>query len=197
MEKMKDPAMLLSIANTAAIVGTAVYFYKQVEAVRLDMVKVSQTLNGVLKKISEIEKGDQNSNDALHTLNEQIKHINDQIGDLPSLDDIANFDMDIDEIVDILEQNNIPIKRPSQSVRIRRSGDRRGPPIRRGGYEPEIDETPRRNTPRTTDRTPRAESSRDYESRPRDIKPRDMRQSQSNYEDDSDLIGEIKRQTTR
>lgn len=191
MEKMKDPAMLLSLANTAAIVGTAVYFYKQVEAVRLDMVKVSQTLNGVLRKISEMEKGDQNSNEALHALNEQIKNINDQIIDLPSFDDVANADMDITEIIEILEDNNIVVKRPSQSQRVRRSGDRRAPPPRRPTVDPETDETPRRSALRASERTPRVDSSRDFDQRQQ--RPRTT--PQPNYEDDTDLIGEVRRQT--
>lgn len=185
MEKMKDPAMLLSLANTAAIVGTSVYFYKQVEAVRLDMVKVSQTLNGVLRKISEMEKGDQNNNEALHALNEQIKHINDQIVELPSFDEVANFDMDITEIIEVLGENNISVKRPSQSQRVRRSGDRRAP--RRAIHEQEIDETPRRSNPRT----PRTEGSTGLEPR----RPRPQQTPQPNYDDDSDLIGEIRKQT--
>jgi cell fate (sporulation/competence/biofilm development) regulator YmcA (YheA/YmcA/DUF963 family) len=129
METIKDPAMLLSLANSIAIVGNTAYFYKQMEAMRLDMVKISQTLNGVVKKLAEIEKGEQNRGEALHTLNNQVKDLNTAIEEIPSFADFQDLDVDVDAVVETLNEQGIAVERPSQTPRShkydRRNGSRR------------------------------------------------------------------------
>lgn len=195
--------MLLSIANSLGLIGTTAYFYKQLEAVRLDMVKLSQTLTGVLRKVAEMEKGDQHRSEALHALNDQVKKINDQLEEFPSLDMTDNMELDLTEIIAVLEDNNIQVDRPSQqSTRSRRSGDRRAPPRRN---ESESDD--RREMRRPT----RLQSSRDFDSRsrpstrdqsrestrdaPRSTQiPRVEPASSSYVDEDAELIGEVRRQ---
>jgi len=218
MEKLKEPAMLLSVANSIALVGTTAYFYKQLEAIRLDMIKMSQTLTGVVRKISEMEKGEQRKGEALHTLNDQVKRINQQIDDLPSFDNFDNIDLDIDEIIAILEENNITIERPSKIQRIRRSGDRRNP--RREEIEDKREISAKRSSVRSSERSRDLDSrqqsrdqdsrqqSRDQDSRqqyrqnPRQVNTKSDTRSDINndshmeYEEDADLIGEIRRKQT-
>lgn len=193
MEKIKDPAMLLAIVNSVGLVGTTAYFYKQLESIRADMVKFSQTLTGVLRKLSEIEKGDQHKNEALHTLNDQVKRINEQIEDLPTFDAMDNMDMDLSELVAVLEENNIQVDRPSQEkVKSKRGGRHK---------RKNSDFEDRRRVPR----------SRDFDSRSSRLSSRDSTRDSSrdhrvqlsrtepamSYEDDADLIGEVRRQQTR
>lgn len=192
MDKFKDPAMLLSIVNSMGLVGTTVYFYKQLEALRLDLTKLSQTMTGALRKIGEMEKGEQHNTEALHALNDQIKRINDQIEDIPSFESVDNADLDIAEIVAVLEDNNIQVERPSQRIysRGRRSGDRRAPP-----KHSEIELEDRRDVRRPpkqrleTSRPSTRDQSRDTQ---RTATPRT--EPVPSFEDDSDLIGEVRRQ---
>lgn len=205
MEKLKDPAMLLSLANSIGLVGSTAYFYKQLEAVRADMVKISQTLTGVLRKLSEMEKGEQQKGEALHTLNDQIKHINQQVSDLPSFEFADNVEFDLDEIVAALSDHDIHVERAAPVQRgygqPRRSGDRRGP-ARRALSDPELDD--RRDTRRSVRsqsrqparepvREPVRESTRDT---PRETARVQVARSEpsSGYDDDTDLIGEVRRQ---
>jgi TolA-binding protein len=211
MEKLKDPAMILAITANIGVVGTSAYFYKQLEAIRADLVKMSQTLTGVVRKLAEMEKGDQHKGEALHTLNDQVKNINQAIEDLPSFESIDNLDIDLNEIIAVLEENNIPIERPSQARRIR-SGDRRDRPRRSNVMDDQMEavrpeSSARRNTSRTSDRsrtddrmrsddvrTPsRRETMRQPQSR---MDPR-TEPAQSYDEDDRDLIDIIRRQQTR
>jgi len=111
MEALKDKAMYLTVANSVGLFGATTYFYRQLETMKLDMVKISQTLTGIVIKLSEIEKGDQNKTEALHTLNEQIKRMNDELESIQLIDIIDN---DIDELVNVLQDNNINFDRPSQ-----------------------------------------------------------------------------------
>ena len=213
MEKLKDPAMLLSVANSIGIVGITAYFYKQLEAQRLDLIKLSQTLTAVTRKVAEMEKGEQNKGEALHALNNQIKEVNQQLENMPSFDPIDNFDLDLNEIITVLEENNILIDRPSQVVRPRRSGDRRSTP-RHQDEDDRQSTSSRRATVRSGDRSstrdegrtsarddarappPRRDTNRDF--RPRQESRQEPRpESGNNYDDDIDLISQVRQQQTR
>lgn len=210
MEKLKDPAMLLSVANSIGIVGTTAYFYKQLETMRLDMIKMSQTIQGMVRKLSELEKGDQNKSEALHTLTDQVKRTHEQLEDIPSLSELDNLDVDLGEIVAVLEENNIKVERPSQNIRLtRRSGDRKATPRR----DPEPEERDRRDSSRrsvyssrpSSGRNERTDSTRDIDSRVRptstgrDKPSRQESRTEPNqsYDDDADLIDSVRRQQTR
>jgi cell fate (sporulation/competence/biofilm development) regulator YmcA (YheA/YmcA/DUF963 family) len=211
MEKFKDPAMLLSVANSIALVGTTAYFYKQLEATRLDLGKVAQTLQGVLRKLSEMEKNEQHKGEALHTLNDQIKRINEQLEEMPSLNETDNMDMDLSEIIAVLSENSIVVERPSQVGRYsRRSGDRK-----QSRRDSDVEERDRRDVgrrparavdnARTVDstRSSRVESTHDRERTTQPARPAPSARQQpaptQSYDnnDDTDLIGEVRRQQTR
>jgi hypothetical protein len=173
MEKLKDPAMLLSIANSIGLVGTTAYFYKQIEAIRSDMVKISQTLTGVLRKITEMEKGEQNKSEVLHTLTDQIRHINEEINALPLPGTIDNMDLDLTEILAVLEEHDIIVDRPSQASYGRRSGDRRTPrknldnvPYRDRNLYRSTAPTPAKNLQQRNDPWPETDTDRSSASKP-------------------------------
>lgn len=148
MDKIKDPAMLLSIINTVALVGSGAYFYRQLESLRSDIVKISNALTGVLKKISDLDRGGQHQEEAWHALNDQIKKINEQMDNLASLELFENMDEDITEIITTLAEREIYVDRPSNNQRPRRSGDRRvSPTNRREPIEDSRSNTQRRSTP--------------------------------------------------
>lgn len=177
MEKLKDPAMLLSVANSIGIVGSTAYFYKQQEALRLEMVKFSQTLTVVLRKLAEIEKNDQHKSDTIHTLSEQIKRFNDQLERMPTFDtitdidnqlervptfdDIDNIDLDITDIIEALALKEIRVERRIHHRP--RSGDRRDPHRRDPVETQRYDRSERGST--RSDRS-RTDTSRDFDSRP-------------------------------
>ena len=217
--------MLLSVANSVGLVGITAYFYKQLEAQRLDLIKISQTLTAVTRKVAEMEKGEQNKGEALHALNNQIKEVTQRIENMPTFDPVDNLDVDLDEIIYALEENNIRVDRPSQVVRPRRGGDRRGT-----GRRQEEDDRPSSYGRRATARSSERSSTRDEgrfsgrdesrfsgrdESRvaprgrdtmppARDFAPgQDYRHRQeqwsetSNYEEDNDIINQVRQQQTR
>lgn len=210
MEKLKDPSMILAVTANVGVVGVSAYFYKQLEAIRADLVKMSQTLTGVVRKIAEIEKGDQHKGEALHALNDQIRQINQAIDDLPSFDRLNDLDEDVNEVVAVLHDNDIVVDRPSQDPRRIRSGDRRDPP-RRDPMSSRVDTSDRRVNTRRPDHRSRVDDIRTPNRReptrqplPR-IDTRDSRDSRdlrveptpSYDDDDRDLIDTIRRQQPR
>jgi len=201
MEKIKDPAMLLSIANSIGLVGITAYFYKQIEAQRLDLLKLSQTLTVMAQKMTVTEKEDQGRKEALHVLNNQIREINQNLENVPTFEFADNMDYDLNEIIDALNEAGINVDRPSQVVRSRRGGERRKQ-SRRMNDEDEDDRQPsyaRRNTrtPNSYIRDENRTSTRDEQrGGNRNNRNRDVRQDQNNYEDDSDIINQVRQQQT-
>lgn len=111
MDKIKDSSMLLSIINSVGLVGITFYFYKQLESIRSDLFRVTQTLSGVVKKVTDLDKINQSENEMLRNLNRQIKKINQKIEEIPSLDSIDDLKLDINEIFKTLENNDIIVRK--------------------------------------------------------------------------------------
>lgn len=207
MEKIKDPAMILALTANIGVFGSSAYFYKQLEAIRADLVKMSQTLTGVVRKIAEIEKGEQHKGEALHALNDQVRRINQAIDELPSFEIMNDMEDDLNEVVTVLQENDIQVDRPSQTPRRIRSGDRRDHPRRDSMDSIRQDQSGRRVVPRSTDRTRSVDRSRIDDTRTSN-RHEPMRQPssradsrteppQSYDEDDRDLIDIIRRQQPR
>jgi hypothetical protein len=57
MDKVKEPAMVLSAINSVALVGAISYFYKQQQEARQDITKLGKTLDSVLRVLTETQKG--------------------------------------------------------------------------------------------------------------------------------------------
>lgn len=118
MDKIKEPAMMLSLLDAVAIVGIIVYSYKQFEAIQLGMDSTNLTLKNLSKRVME-EKSDKQ---------ERLNYLTDLVGRFDDMEKFVeenfnNIELDLVEIVDSLAENNIEIDRPSQS-KGRRSGDR-------------------------------------------------------------------------
>lgn len=197
MEKFKDPAMLLSVANSIGIVGTTAYFYKQLESVRTDLMRTSQAIVALTRKLGEMEKADQHQSETLRQVNEQIKRINETLADMPSFDNIADVESDLSEIVAVLDENSIIVERPSQLGRQIRSGDRRDRRPARLTSEVESRPYVRGLTDRTRDQErrpqtqPRPQQQQQQQQRPY---PNDQRHETG---DDIDLISQVRMQQSR
>ena len=191
MEALKDKAMYLTVANSVGLFGATTYFYRQLETMKLDMVKISQTLTGIVRKLAEIEKGDQNKTEALHTLNEQIKRMNDELESIQLIDIIDN---DIEELVGVLQDNNINFER--QSLQNKKQNKKQN------NFRRDNDE--RKDTRRKTvkndkfiDKT-RGDSFRDVDNYSNSRLSKDQRKPVKYEEDeDEDLIGEVRKHQCR
>lgn len=130
MEKIKDPAMALSIVNTVGLIGSSAYFYKCLEEIKKDVVKLNTVVAGIYRKIGDMDKKDVNTVEVLENLNRQVKSLNEAVEELPSVVDVEQIDEDIDEIVKGLEEKQIIIERAKDKVSNKRS-DRRGVNVKR------------------------------------------------------------------
>lgn len=183
MEKIKDPAMVLSVVNSVGLVGVTAYFFKQVESIKADMIKINQNFSTVLRKVSEIDKKDQDKGESIHVLNDQIKKLNEEISYLPSLDAFEHIEEDLTDIMDELEQHDIYIEKPVKNYS-RRTNDNRD--NRRNGDR-------RYSKKESQNRKPQQ---REVDSRPGRSRSRAPRPSNdpTSFEDDQDLIDSVRNQ---
>lgn len=184
MEKIKDPAMILSITNSVGLVGAVAYFYKRLEKlekVEADLQTTAKTLQAVLVKMRDMEKGDQQKGEVLHTLNGQVKLLKEQVDDLP----IEELDTDLAEIVSVLGEHEITVDLPSQ-VPV-------APPPRRGSRAV-VNVSAKKSTGNNSARNSfRGDSSREVSSRSQ--KSSSSRREASTHDDDTDLISAVRGQT--
>lgn len=101
--------MLVAASALTLSVGSSAYFYKQIEAFRADLSTINTTLSSLGHKVSEMAKGDQNRNEALHTLSDQIKIINQRVDQLPSFETIDQINTDFDDLTAALQEHNIEV----------------------------------------------------------------------------------------
>lgn len=114
MDKLKEPSMLLSVVNTVGMVGAVAYLYKQIEAMRLDYLKMAENMNKIGQKIIQMEKGNRDNSDIIHKLTEEMKKLNDTIENVPRFEDVNDIKQDIDDVVSSLCDHNINIELQSQ-----------------------------------------------------------------------------------
>jgi len=116
MDKLKDPAMLLSVINTVGLLGETFYFYKQVEAIHEDIAKLNTNVTKLVTTMADIKKLHLTTKEQNELLTSQVNQINNTVNNLSSLTD------DVTDIIETLYDHDIEIV---QSDRSHRSGDRR------------------------------------------------------------------------
>jgi TolA-binding protein len=175
MDRLKDPAMVVSLGNTVGLVGVTAYFYKQMEAMRQDMVTLSQSMSGIARQMSEIKRTEQNHSEALHTLNDQLKGVTENLESM-SFKDMSELGDELEELYLALEDNEIYIDRPSQQSK---------PP------------TPKRRTRNGRSRSNTQRSSSRRPSRRPIRQPISESSDSESEESDLDLINQVRSQQDR
>ena len=187
MDKLKEPAMLLSVVNSVSLVGTTAYFYKQLEAIYAELAKTTQSLTGIVAKITEMERGNQQKSEALHVLGDQLKRVSERISDLPSLDDVEELEENVQDIVLALEDNDILVERQEKH-----------PPERKHTQRSRNNQEKRTHGRRQIEQAPEGKRTRRGYSKsftePK-LRESEFQRGRSNIQDDdSALIGEVLKQ---
>ncbi len=116
MDRIREPSTILSIGNSVSILALAMYFYKQTEALKVEVSAITDALQTVAEKLSVVEKSVGDKTDFLQTFGEKIKEVNEKIEDIPStIDEVISSDMS--EIVKALANYDIQVDIPSKKNR--------------------------------------------------------------------------------
>jgi hypothetical protein len=109
-------------------VGGSTYFYKQLEAIRLEQERMSNHLNKLTDRVASLEMNNNGRQESVAELNKQIKEVNQRMTEMPRLDtifsDLDVIDRDLDDLVYDLQDRNIDVNRTSKESQSRRPGRR-------------------------------------------------------------------------
>lgn len=130
MEKVKDPAMMLGIANSVGLVGGMVYFYREIQAIRADQAKLSQAVNKLVKSVGDLEKNEQNRLETIKSVSSQVKEIDKVLDCMPTNEELEEMESNLSAVVHALEQSDLKLDIPHSTPRkpdkrSRRDDDRR------------------------------------------------------------------------
>lgn len=146
MESAKQPATIISLANSIGLVGVTVYFYKQLALMQVQLAQLNTHVSTAIKELDALKKTGphiQQLGQAIGELNTGLGKIDALVKTLPVMDDIDVLGDDVDNVIQTLEQSGITVERGSSSrSRCSRSGhrDRRPPPRRPVGTK-ELDDS--------------------------------------------------------
>lgn len=118
MEVVKHPATVLSLVNTAAIVGVSAYLYKKTTVHDEDLEKITKSLAATVKKISETPDYQKPINElvgAFHELNRVYTRSRKQLDE--AFDIIEEQEQTIALLAEGLNQLGIPIELPQRKSR--------------------------------------------------------------------------------
>lgn len=135
MDKLKDPALVVSVVDLVGLIGLAGYFYKQNEYLKEDILKISNSLDATISKLREIEKKNDVTCEGLQLLNDQVKTTKHNMNNSPNYTDIDNIENNIENIMRGLKDNNINVESTMPMDRSRMmSGRRREDSYREDSY---------------------------------------------------------------
>ncbi len=117
MENFKKPETMIGVINTAAILGSAIYFYKKINNLELELNKHSEHLTSTINKVSQIV----GTKKSLTQIVGAIKNLNQAVGndkkDVETLKQIVLFQSSqitelhstITKLVEKLEEVDLPL----------------------------------------------------------------------------------------
>jgi hypothetical protein len=119
MEKLKDPAMLFSLLDMAALIGLTYHFQRKCDTLTGEVTKLTSKLDGALHKIGELSQDNKQLRDLVTGLNRDIGRINDTVESLPTTSTIRVLTSDLEEVTQTLLDNGMTVNLPSRDRRSR------------------------------------------------------------------------------
>lgn len=212
MEKIKDPAMILSIVDAAAIVGLTAYTYNAIKEVKEKQVEQTKTIQTLLTKINRLENDRKGLDNTVNTIDNEVKSLRDDVSSSSTIEQLDELQADLEAIVTTLKDKQIEVKLPSAEIKYYppvRSPRRQVEPSRRSvSFQDEelssaqsANRSGRRQvqasqaSPRSNQRAPQRQApppkqpvNRPQSSRPRQVQPEPDDRQYDDDEDESDAL---------
>jgi hypothetical protein len=144
MESAKQPATIISLANSIGLVGVTVYFYKQLALMQAQLAQLNTHLSTAIKELEGLKKTGphiQQLGQAISELNNGLGKLDTLVKTLPIMDDVDVIGDDVDNVIQTLEQSGITVERGSSRSRCSRTGHRERRPARRPVGTKELDDS--------------------------------------------------------
>lgn len=117
MEKIKDPSMILSIVDAAAIVGLAAYTYNALKEVKEKQVEQTKTIQTLLTKINRLENDRKGLDSTVNTIDNEVKSLRDDVSSSSTIEQLDELQADLEAIVTTLKEKQIEVKLPSAEIK--------------------------------------------------------------------------------
>ena len=121
MDKFKDPAMILSIMDFIAILGTTYHFQTKCNALTAELQKVTQetqtmklTSSTIIQNVAELKQENKQLHGLLRGLSNDISRLSEAVNSLPTTAMTQSLAADVDEIAQTLVDNEISVRLPSR-----------------------------------------------------------------------------------
>jgi len=111
METVKDPAVLLGIGNTVALVGLGLYFHKRQNVLENELSELSEHLKTAVKKFASVQQELVSRKEMVATLSglnakiEETQRNVSKLGD--GGDDVELLEEALESLSDLLDENGI------------------------------------------------------------------------------------------
>src|SRR3990167_1369950 len=133
METMKQPAMILSTANTVAIIGIAAYFFRKTSALEAELLEIKTNLQSTVNKVKTIPETAQYQ-DIVNTIN-RLGSFTQRLEKIVENNETAFFEEsdaiqeNLELIASALDKASVPV-RLVKSRRKTKRGGRKGKNVR-------------------------------------------------------------------
>lgn len=120
METARQPATIISTANTVGLIGVTVYFYKQMTAMQVSIGKITEHLTTVIKQLESMKNSSQQVQQigaVVSELNNGLNQVKNLVNNMPSAEDIDIMGEDIDNVIQTLEDSGLSVDRGASRTR--------------------------------------------------------------------------------
>jgi hypothetical protein len=131
MDSIKKPEMLLSLSNTVAIIGSVIYFYKQISSLNAEVEKLTEMLKTSVKKLTALQEKTltpEQVKEALVPFGQKVEQVH-QTSSLVSetcMADLEYLEEALESLIDSLKEQGVEVSLPRKKKGGKRAGKRGG-----------------------------------------------------------------------
>jgi hypothetical protein len=127
MDSLKKPEMLLSLSNTVAIIGSVIYFYKQISSLNAEVEKLTEMLKTSVKRLTAVQEKmltPEQVKEALTPFGQKVDeaHKTSQMVSQTCIDDLEYLENALDSLIDSLKEQGVEISLPRKKKAGKRGG---------------------------------------------------------------------------
>lgn len=134
MDKLKDPAMILSIANSSAIIGITAYFYQQQIMTNNNLKELSGRIAVAIKELDNVKNMSTQTlvlGNNIDVVNKSLHQIKKRCDDFATQDDFTGVTDNIEKILQALKDQGLDVKIKKNSGLPKRKKNNKKKPIRK------------------------------------------------------------------
>lgn len=131
MDTVKKAQPILTVANTAGLIGVTVYFYRAITALQSQQVRISSALQSTIDAVNAMKKEDRTQTimNGVQTLDEELNAVKEELDLMASLDELEEVKLQLDELIHAAKESGIEVARirSPRNIQVARQPPKREP----------------------------------------------------------------------